>query len=52
MFFMGGRPVHRASTAGLLTTGRLPGTSPVQSPDANDLDRPDVEIIPAGLGNS
>ena len=52
VFFMGRRPVHRASTAGRLTTGRLPGTSLVQSPDANDLDRPDAEIILPGLGDS
>jgi hypothetical protein len=30
----------------------LPGTSRVQSAFANDLDRPDQQIIPAGLGDS
>ena len=48
----GGLPVIRASTAGRLTTRRMPGTSRVQSPNANDLDRPDPEIIPANLGDS
>ena len=48
----GGLPVLRASTAGPLTTRRLPGTSRAQAPDANDLDRPDPEIIPAGFGDS
>src|SRR5712671_5774647 len=48
----GGLPVLRASTAGPPTTRRLPGTSRAQAPEANDLDRPDPEIIPAGFGYS
>src|SRR5205807_7991095 len=46
----GGLPVLRASTAEPLTTSRLPVACRVQSPDANDLDRLDSEIIPAGFG--
>jgi hypothetical protein len=39
---------HRRAT----NDARLPGTSLVQFPDANDLDRPDPEIIPAGFADA
>jgi hypothetical protein len=42
----------RASSTGRRSARRLPGTARDQSRDANDLDRPDPENIPEGIGAS